>query len=351
MRAAENEKGNAPMKKAAILSCLAVIAAFLATGCPGQTGGPTLSAVPETKLCPGGTFPTGTDNGGEQTVSRFYIGADEVTWEQWSIIREWATSPDRGAEAYSFTWEGRMGSAGEDSGYMDSDHPVTCVHLNDAVVWCNALTEYCALYGFADEEMSCVYIDADGTPIRDSAGLGNLADTGDWNARKTRGGFRIPGTWEWECAARYLGTEDPGYGIEHPSGSGDWWCPGNFASGSNAVAFIDETSDENRDPNPESSCAAAWYSPHAEYRTHPVGTSGSTGGANALGLCDMSGNVQELCLVDPAPSYWLGRGGSWSDGAGYLQVGASNGITNLADPHAFLGFRVARSETIHVWGD
>ena len=109
--------------------------------------------------------------------------------------------------------------------------------------------------------------------------------------------FRLPTEAEWEYAARG-GNKSSHYKY---SGSGN----------------IDDV---------------AWYSSNSGSSTHAVGTKS----LNELGICDMSGNVQEWCSDWWGSSYSAGaqtnpqgpssgsrrvhRGGSWSDGARSCRV-------------------------------
>jgi formylglycine-generating enzyme required for sulfatase activity/uncharacterized protein YjdB len=102
----------------------------------------------------------------------------------------------------------------------------------------------------------------------------------------------------------------------------------------------------------------AWYSANSGSTTHLVGSAGTTGHPNELGLYDMSGNVWEWCwdwyaaydagtLVDSrgAASSWARviRGGCWGDSSSSLACASRYGING--DPYYQsydIGFRVVR---------
>jgi len=126
-----------------ILFCILVMLVIF-TGCAHFDNGPvTLSAGSISfDMCyvPGKTFYTGTNDSGSSTVSKAYwIARTEVTYELWDAVYIWATS-----NGYNFANPGRKGD-----GEGDTDqHPVTEINWRDAMVWCNALTEYYnALFG------------------------------------------------------------------------------------------------------------------------------------------------------------------------------------------------------------
>ena len=81
------------------------------------------------------TFPTGTNDAGTATVTKgYWIGDTEVTYELWSTVYTWAT-----AHGYNFANAGVQGGG---TGTFTNQHPVTTINWRDAIVWCNALTEW-----------------------------------------------------------------------------------------------------------------------------------------------------------------------------------------------------------------
>ena len=306
------------------------------------------------RLAPASTFPTSyvyshnndtyypEDDGGEATVNDdFWVAETPVTYELWYEVRMWAE--DNG---YTFARAGREGSHGPaDDEFTDGtepsdrkNEPVTRVGWYGSIVWCNAISE---MLGYDP-----VYT-IDGEVLRDSQELID-EDLHEDVVAEDRNGFRLPTSREWELAARYKGSDSSHGAIEHPEGSGNYWAPGNYASG----ATDDYT-------NEEATKAASWYGENSGGKTQDVGQKPEEG--NGLGVYDMSGNVFEWCF-SRAPRYvHLGpgrgtypglyrvvrvfRGGHFSSSGRSLQVG---NFYNLGHFHAESGnwgrgFRLVRT--------
>jgi formylglycine-generating enzyme required for sulfatase activity len=266
---------------------------------------------------PGGTFPTGIDDdGGYQKVGSFWMGEAEVTYELWNEVYVWALS-----NGYNFANAGTMGWG---SG-VTNQHPVVNVNWHDAVVWCNALSEMAGLipvYVSLDVDVYVI--------VRDSRDT-NAAECDRAIAVSSASGYRLPEMVEWECAARYLGTGNPGYGIESPDSSGTYWTPGNFASGARA-----DVSEE------DATGRVGWYLVNSAGSTHAV----KRKTPNALGLYDMSGNVWEICSSLYFGTAFLVRGGSWNEQALFLMIGYDSYYNFALPPESernYIGFRIVRT--------
>jgi formylglycine-generating enzyme required for sulfatase activity len=219
----------------------------------------------------------------------------------------------RGPDSYTFINSGVQGAGSA----THAQHPVTTISWYDALVWCNALTEY---YNEAtDSALIPVYQDANGI-IRDARRVGSIAVL----ALDSADGFRLPTSDEWELSARWRGV-DTIYTVR----KNDWannpvkFTQGNAASG-----------------------ATAAYTNSAE--TGTVAVSGQSGTApvksrkpNALGLYDMSGNVWEGCF-DAKGAARVVRGGAWGMDANNLSIGGTL-FRNPTDARDTIGFRVARN--------
>ena len=238
------------------------------------------------------SFPTCADDSGVCTTVNypFSIAQTEVSYQQWSIVHDWAV-----AHGYTFANPGGRGgyyipnpsSIGTFTSGHDTD-PVTSINWRDAIVWCNALTEYYNVQ--TGSALACVY-KSDGVPIRDATNATACdAVVPNPNAK----GYRLPLSMEWELAARYK--------------DGTSWTPGNYASGATAACITPENPTIGAGANN----AVAWYSANSNisapnvYSTQPVGGKA----ANALNLYDMSGNVWEWCF-DSSDTKRTLRGGSW----------------------------------------
>lgn len=263
----------------------------------------------------------------------YYMAQTEVTYQQWTIVHNWAQ-----IHGYTFATGGRGGYyiiTPYEIGTYPAGHetdPVTTISWRDAIVWCNALTEYHNAQNGAGLE--CVY-KLGGNPIKNANDT--VCDTiaPDSNAR----GFRLPTNMEWELAARYKGN-DSSHGAIYSGGL--YWAPGSYASGATAACMTPEDLNVGEAANH----AVAWYFANSNifapnhYSTQPVGWQKIP---NALGLRDMSGNVWEWCF-DKTGSSWSLRGGSWYHPKTRLQLGyihpQSSATVTLNDA----GFRFVRTE-------
>lgn len=310
------------MKKLFPISLMVIlILAITLSGCGGGGGGgttPPPSVSFDIRYVPSAaSFPTGTDNLGTGSVSNDYWMAEtEVTYELWAAVYNWATDVARGANQYHFQ---NVGAMGDETGNT-VQHPVTTINWRDAMVWCNALTEY---YNAQNgTSLTCVYTYSSAI-VRDSRDSNATACDGVI-ANVAAKGFRLPTSMEWELAARYRGSDS----INAILSNGIYWTNGNSASGA--------TADYS---NVATTGAVAWYCTNSGSSTHPV--KGKT--PNTLGLCDMSGNVWEWCFDIYSGSDRVERGGCWSSEESYLQVGGViYGSPVMAN--YYLGFRPVRTQ-------
>ncbi|MCX6112685.1 MAG: SUMF1/EgtB/PvdO family nonheme iron enzyme [Proteobacteria bacterium] len=291
---------------------------------------------------PGGlTFPTGTNDSGSASVANAYwIGETDVTYELWYDVISWAEAKRH----YSFANAGREGKDGTIGAPPTTakNEPVTTINWRDAMIFSNALTEwYNAKNGTS---YTCVYYTdaAYTTPIKTSTNSTTVTtaqgtqDNPYVKANAT--GFRMLGSYEWELAARYIGTTPPTVSplstekkTTIVGGVTYYWTPGDYASGA--------TADVN---NSAATKAVSWHSDNSGYNTHDV--KGLR--ANALGLYDMNGNIW-LWIFDWHPSY-IGsarfiRGGSFGSTAYCMQI-SYIGYHYPYTTEDAVGFRFARTQ-------
>jgi sulfatase modifying factor 1 len=283
----------------------------------------------------------------------FWISETEVTYEQWKTVYDWAIE-----HGYAFE---NPGTLGDGSGILDQKHPVTMINHRDAIIWCNALTEYNRQ---ADLDFECVYYsDAKLTiPLRDSKSgeYSKKENTAPGSfdrpfVKTNAGGFRLPGYDEWSLAAQYVtdldndgnlnkfGAEE-GYGPfpntikelqDRPIMTPIEFYPPHFASGAYTSA-VDELDN------------VAWYPENSGNHTHAV--KGKR--PNALGLYDMTGNIAEWCFAQKGvfAASEAARGGDWQYAKGETAT-ISRRTCIYSDSWApsyyvsnSIGFRIARTK-------
>lgn len=196
----------------------------------------------------------------------------------------------------------------QDEGWGRGQYPVINVSWEDAIAYCNWLSE--------QHSLQPVY-----------SGQGNSIKA-DWNAT----GYRLPTEAEWEYAARSRG-ERVRFGNNKDMAE---WGQINF----NALESSKEL-----------------YSLAGTYRKHTVPV-GSLNSANKLGLHDMSGNVYEWCWDWYGESYYYSssgkdpkgpssggsrvlRGGSCFSEPGNCRA-ANRGWYNPSSKDSLYGFRLVR---------
>lgn len=245
----------------------------------------------------------------EQLIQPFWMAETELTSEVWTEVYIWATGDlnfnkridnKEISGKYQFANSGKVENydphdLGWDITFDPSDdknkeYPISFINWNDAIVFCNAITEY---YNelYPNYKLSTVY-NLNGLPIRDSSNR-NFKILNNVEPDNEATGFRLPDESEWLCAASYINGRKWNHAKK---ASGDYsgrvdrpiermtqpeFVIGKILIGDIFVKYSNKVGEY------------AWYDENSNTGNGPEVQQVALKKPNALGLYDMSGNLFE----------------------------------------------------------
>ncbi len=150
-------------------------------------------------------------------VGSLYMASTEVSYEQWRRIWKWGHRNSYCLHrSFAFDRDGNMGSMLADQREHTQQEPVTGITWHDAVVWCNALSEY-------EGRTACYYADSACTKVlrvsRDGTSIEKSLIPPVVYVKADADGYRLPTSAEWSSA---VGEKDAAVKAQttQPVGSG-----------------------------------------------------------------------------------------------------------------------------------
>lgn len=243
----------------------------------------------------------------DKEIKPFWMAETELTSEVWFEVYTWASGDldmngiIEGSEVegkYKFQNPGVYGRDHGKTGNLNGKVPISGINWRDAMVFCNAITEYHNELNTPDIKLQTVYNFND-EPIRNSTDTNaEICDyvEQDINAN----GFRLSTRIEWRCAASYIDGKKWNKG-NHVSGDltgkcgkdvyfpglSEHWMIQDLLKGNFAEAFPKQSEVYgDYSWNLENSDVGYGLHKHQVAQKKP----------NALNIYDMSGNVSEFAF-------------------------------------------------------
>jgi formylglycine-generating enzyme required for sulfatase activity len=297
-------------------------------------------------------FPVGS--GDEDTAAvdtAFSLGETEVSFGLWQEVAFWACFEKEGEQYNALYFLEHPYLTDE-----HEDYPINGISYLQALVWCNAYTEWHNdTYG---TDYTAVYTDAAGNPIREAFPafgpeyvldfavldlyLSTYPTMQDYleNSKTAGNGFRLPTSSEWELAARWRGDDDTNTVTETINGVDFARQAIHFTKGNSASGAVNDSSDESH------KYAVFGYNSS----DGKVPSVSKTKLPNALHIYDMSGNLKEYTydvqyrsIRGYAYPFAAARGGCFVDQSSFIVSGDVT-LVDAANYNYYYGFRMARDK-------